>query len=702
MINLSIICSQQSRGPSEGYSYPACTTCGRRHQGECRRAAGTCFKCGQAGHLQKDCKKNTTTSTYGQADKKPGASGHVFAITEGQAANTSSTITGTLFIYGHAVFVLFDTGATHSVISSAFASRITMTPTLLDPVLCISTPMQDSVRITHVYRNLPLQFDDKIRAINAFPLDMCEFDLILGFLATIHDTTPKVLFIHDQPIVLEFPDVFLDELPGIPPVREVEFNIELIPGAEPISKAPYRMAPIELKELKDQLQDLLERGFIRLSVSPWGAPVLFSRRRMGAMHFSKIDLRSGYHQLRVKERDISKTAFRIRYGHYEFLVMPFGLTNALAVFMDLMNRIFHEFLDSIGHQGKRVNSVALSIYELEKLLLAHLNHIDAKCLLVSTEKLTVTENFVAIARIEKVITVTPDTKVMKAMQLTTGKPKAKKEVNETKKEDKPVAASKKEFLRYLKKTRVNILKSIDEGPFQMGTLRETLTEGTEGLPKDIYSLINHDTDAKDIWDNVKMLLEGSELTKEDCESQLYARSRPNGKMIVDSIKNGPYIRRLIATPGEPDLPVPVPKSFHEQTEEELTETDIKRMDADDQAIQTIFLGLPEDVYAAVDSCETAKEIWERVLQMMKGSDIEEQEKKAKLFNEWEKFTSTDGESIESYYHRFMQLMNDLKRNKYFLENIASNLKFLNNLQPEWKRHVTIVRQTKNLHEADFT
>nr|GFC45712.1 DNA/RNA polymerases superfamily protein [Tanacetum cinerariifolium] len=123
--------------------------------------------------------------------------------------------------------------------------------------------------------------------------------------------------IHDQPIVSEFPDVFPDELLGIPPVRELEFNIELIPGAEPISKAPYRMAPVELKELKDQLQELLERGFIRPS----------------------------YHQLRVKEQDISKTAFRTRYGHYEFLVMPFALTNAPAVFMDLMNRIFHEFLD---------------------------------------------------------------------------------------------------------------------------------------------------------------------------------------------------------------------------------------------------------------------------------------------------------------------------------------------------------------------
>nr|GFC80560.1 hypothetical protein [Tanacetum cinerariifolium] len=120
-------------------------------------------------------------------------------------------------------------------------------------------------------------------------------------------------------------------------------------------------------------------------------------------------------------------------------------------------------------------------------------------------------------------------------------------------------------------------------------------------------------------------------------------------MIVDSIKNWPYVRRMIATLGEPDLLVLVPESFHEQTDEELTENDIKRI------------------------CETAKEIWERVRKMMKGSDIEEQEKKAKLFNEWEKFTSTDEESIESYYHRFMQLMNDLKRNKHFLENIAANL-----------------------------
>nr|GEY32078.1 putative reverse transcriptase domain-containing protein [Tanacetum cinerariifolium] len=413
---------QQSRGPSEGYSYLVCTTCGRRHPGECRRAAGTCFKCGQASYMQKDCKKNTTTSTSGQADKKPGASGRVFSITKDHATKTSGTITGTLFIYGHAVFVLFDTGATHSVISSVFASRVTTTPTLLDHVLCISAPMQDSVCITHVYRNLPLQFDDKIRAINALPLDMCEFDIILdhfalqartllshgceGFLATIHDTTSDFPSIHDQPIVSEFPDVFPDELPGIPPVYEVEFNIELILGAEPIYKAPYRMALIELKELKDQLQELLERGFIRLSVSPWGAPVLFVKKKdgsmrlcidyrelnkitirnhyplpricdlfdqlQGAMLFSKIYLRSGYHQLRVKEQDVSKTAFRTRYGHYEFLVMPFGLTNAPAVFMDLMNRIFHEFRQTLRQEKLYAK---FSKYEFWLSSLAFLGHI---------------------------------------------------------------------------------------------------------------------------------------------------------------------------------------------------------------------------------------------------------------------------------------------------------------------------------------
>nr|GEY21828.1 hypothetical protein [Tanacetum cinerariifolium] len=178
----------------------------------------------------------------------------------------------------------------------------------------------------------------------------------------------------------------------------------------------------------------------------------------------------------------------------------------------------------------------------------------------------------------------------------------------------------------------------------------------------------------------------------------YAKSRPNGKLILNFILNGPYVRRMIPEPGD----VNVTETFHEQTNDELSKKELKQIEADDQAIQTILLGLPEDIYAAVDSCETAQEIWLRVQQMMKGPDIRIQEKKAKLFNEWERFTSYEGESIESYYHHFLKLMNDLKRNKHFPEKIASNLKFLNNLQREWSRHVTIVHQTKDLHTADYT
>nr|GEX28940.1 retrovirus-related Pol polyprotein from transposon TNT 1-94 [Tanacetum cinerariifolium] len=158
---------------------------------------------------------------------------------------------------------------------------------------------------------------------------------------------------------------------------------------------------------------------------------------------------------------------------------------------------------------------------------------------------------------------------------------------------------------------------------------------------------------------------------------------------------------MILEPGDPAREVLVPETFHEQTDDELTEAEIKQMEADDQAIQAILLGIPEDIYVVVDSCETAQEIWLRVQQMMKGSDIGIQEKKAKLFNKWEMFTSTDGESIESYYHCFSKL-NDFKRNKHFLEKITGNLKFLNNVQPEWSRHVTIVHQTKELHTTDYT
>nr|GEZ51013.1 hypothetical protein [Tanacetum cinerariifolium] len=128
---------------------------------------------------------------------------------------------------------------------------------------------------------------------------------------------------------------------------------------------------------------------------------------------------------------------------------------------------------------------------------------------------------------------------------------------------------------------------------------------------------------------------------------------------------------MIHEPGDANREVNVTETFHLQTDDELSDKELKQIEADDQAIQTIFLGLPKDIYAVVDSYETAQEIWLRVQHMMKGFDIGIQEKKAKLFNEWERFTSNEGESFESCYHYFLKLMNDLKRNKHFHEKIAS-------------------------------
>ena len=200
-----------------------------------------------------------------------------------------------------------------------------------------------------------------------------------GYLAYVVETRKEGTLVDEIPVFREFPNVFPDDIAGLPPDREVEFTIDLIPGAEPISIPPYRMAPAELRELKAQLEELLSKGFIRPSISPWGALVLFVKNKDGSLRlcidyshlnrvsirnqyplpridelfdqlqgsqvYSKIDLRSGYHQLRVQESDVPKTAFRTCFGHYEFLVIPFGLNNAPTAFMDLMNQVFQPYLD---------------------------------------------------------------------------------------------------------------------------------------------------------------------------------------------------------------------------------------------------------------------------------------------------------------------------------------------------------------------
>jgi hypothetical protein len=185
--------------------------------------------------------------------------------------------------------------------------------------------------------------------------------------------------IKEIPMVREFLDVFPDDLPGMPPERDIEFKIELQPGTTPISRAPYKMSREELAELKIQLKDLLDKGFIHPSSSPWGCPVLFVSKKdkglrlcvdyrslnavtiknkypllridilfdqlAGAQVFSKIDLCSGYHQIKICDEDIPKTAFSMRYRLYEYLVMSFGLMNALTHSMYLMNSVFMPELD---------------------------------------------------------------------------------------------------------------------------------------------------------------------------------------------------------------------------------------------------------------------------------------------------------------------------------------------------------------------
>ncbi|KAA0065652.1 ty3-gypsy retrotransposon protein [Cucumis melo var. makuwa] len=388
---------------------PACTTCGRVHGGRCLAGSGVCFRCRQPGHTADVCPRKPFETTPPQPFAPQ--QGRVFTTTRQEAERAGTVVTGTLQILGHYAFVLFDSGSSHSFISSVFVQHVGLEVEPLGSVLSVSTPSGEVLLSKEQIKACRVEVANHMLDVTLLVLDMQDFDVILGmdWLSANHanidcfgkevvfnppsrasfkfrghacvvDIREPEVSLSSEPVVREYPDVFPDKLLGLPPPREVDFAIELEPGTAPISRAPYRMAPAELKELKVQLQELLDKGFIRPSVSPWGAPVLFVKKKDGSMRlcidyrelnkvtvknryplpriddlfdqlqgatvFSKIDLRSGYHQLRIRDGDIPKTAFRSRYGHYEFVVMSFGLTNAPAVFMDLMNRVFKDFLDS--------------------------------------------------------------------------------------------------------------------------------------------------------------------------------------------------------------------------------------------------------------------------------------------------------------------------------------------------------------------
>jgi hypothetical protein len=317
-------------------------------------------------------------------------------------------MTGTFSINHQLVIIRFNSGATHSFISSKCGTKVGLDFYPTNGAYMIATP-GGKILSNQIYRKVPIQLASHLIKIDLLLLDLEGMDVLLGmdwmtrhrvsldiFSRAVEIDSPDheatILYLpqrecnnscayavegiklKDIPIVCEYPDVFPDDLPGMPPNRDIEFIIELQPGTAPISKRPYRMPPNELAELKVQLQDLLDKGFIRPSASPWGCPALFVKKKdnslglcvdycplnvvtiknkyplpridilfdqlAGAKIFSKIDLRSGYHQIKIRPSDIPKTAFSTRYGLYKYLVMSFGLTNAPAYFMYLMNFIF--------------------------------------------------------------------------------------------------------------------------------------------------------------------------------------------------------------------------------------------------------------------------------------------------------------------------------------------------------------------------
>ncbi|GJQ95939.1 putative reverse transcriptase domain-containing protein [Tanacetum coccineum] len=389
----------------------------------------TCFRCGEKGHYKNKCPNNGSqgggnqirgnpqnpqnnqrqnqgnpkgsnqASTSTQGGRR--APGRVYSLCAEAAVKDNNVVNGTFLINNVYASVLFDTGADRSFVSYAFSKYIDIHPTTLDtnysveladgkwPNIVWKLCYEKYIRVP--YGNDMLIIQGKISGIkNESRLEVissirtqkyidqrCQVFLIQ--MMKKEETEIPERRIKDVPVIRNFPEVFPEDLPGLPPTRQVEFNIELIPGAAPVARAPYRLAPAKMKELAEQLKELFDKGFIRPSSSPWGAPILFVKKKDGSFRmcidyrelnkltvkfryplpriddlfdqlqgssiYSKIVLRSGYHQLRVREEDIPKTAFRTRYEYYEFQVMPFGLTNAHAVFMDLMNRVCKPYLD---------------------------------------------------------------------------------------------------------------------------------------------------------------------------------------------------------------------------------------------------------------------------------------------------------------------------------------------------------------------
>ncbi|GJV17066.1 putative reverse transcriptase domain-containing protein [Tanacetum coccineum] len=338
----------------------------------------TCFECGRQGHYRNDCPKLNDQNRGNKIGNKNGvgeARGKAYVLGGGDANPDSNIVIGTFLLNNHYASVLFDSGADPSFVSTTFSTLLDIIPDTLDVSYAVELTDGRISKTNIMLRGCTLGLLGHLFNIDLMLVKLGSFDIIIDmdwsdkgkksklsiisctktqkyikkgcpiFLAQVmrKETEDKSeeKRLEDMPIVRDFSEIFPEEFLGLPPMRQVKFQIDLFPGAAPVAHAPYRLAPSKLQELSTQLQKLFDKGFIRPSFSPWGALL------QGSSVSSKIDSRFGYHQLRVWEEDILKTAFRIRYSDYEFQVMPFELTNAPVAFMDLMNQSDEEHVEHI-------------------------------------------------------------------------------------------------------------------------------------------------------------------------------------------------------------------------------------------------------------------------------------------------------------------------------------------------------------------
>ncbi|GJY83276.1 putative reverse transcriptase domain-containing protein [Tanacetum coccineum] len=324
-----LACDCRSFGPN----------CNNNNHGNSRTTqnAGTCYECGVQGHFKRDFPK-LKNKNRGNQGGNGNALAKVYMVGIAGTNPNSNVVTSTFLLNNHYASILFDTGADRSFVSTRFSSLIDITPTTLDHYYDVELADEKIIEINTIIRGCTLNFLDHPFNINLMPVELGSFDVLVGmdWLAKYHaviDCAEKIVRIPwgNETLIVHGDGSSRGNETRLPPTRKVEFQINLIPGAAPVARAPYRLAPFKMKELSEQLQELSDKGFIRPSSLPWGAPVLFVKKKDRSFRMY-IDYRE-LNKLTTCGRaieDIPKTVFRTRHGHYEFQVMPFGLTNALA------------------------------------------------------------------------------------------------------------------------------------------------------------------------------------------------------------------------------------------------------------------------------------------------------------------------------------------------------------------------------------